>query len=411
MLVDPSKIHIDDYSYDLPSVRISQYPLEERDNSRLLIYRDGRISESVFRHLADYLPGGSLMIVNDTRVFHARLLFRKPTGPVVEVFCLEPVRPVREIATAFQQSSPVEWQCLIGHAKRWKSGRLISAFEFNGEAYTLSAMRMPAEGEHNVVRLSWHPSDLTFSQVVEACGKMPLPPYIHRLAEPSDEVRYQTIYASQEGSVAAPTAGLHYTEEVTRSLAYKNILMTYITLHVGAGTFIPVTHHTVANHQMHREHMAVPVRVLESIAERPPEEIIAVGTTTVRALESLYWLGVKLLSGKGDVLQMEINQWEPYEYDRLVEVPVKEALYAVMDHCRKNDMDLVEGYTRLMIIPGYHYHIPGIMITNFHLPKSTLLLLVAAFIGDDWKKAYQYALKHGFRFLSYGDSCLFYRKG
>jgi S-adenosylmethionine:tRNA ribosyltransferase-isomerase len=388
VLVDPSKIYIDDYSYDLPPGRISQYPLEERDNSRLLIYKDGRISQSVFRHLADHLPGGSLMIMNDTRVFHARLLFRKPTGPVVEVFCLEPVRPVREMATAFQQSSPVEWQCLIGHAKRWKSGWLTSSFDFNGEACTLSAMRMSAEGENNVVRLSWHPSALTFSQVVEACGKMPLPPYITRQAEPSDEVRYQTIYARQEGSVAAPTAGLHYTEEVMRSLASKNILMTDITLHVGAGTFKPVTQHTISNHQMHREHIEVPVRVLKLLAERSPEEIIAVG----------------------DVQKIEINQWEPYEYDRQVEVPVKEALYAVMDHCRKNDMDLVEGYTRLMIIPGYHYRMPGIMITNFHLPRSTLLLLVAAFIGDDWKRAYQYALKNGFRFLSYGDSCLFYRK-
>jgi S-adenosylmethionine:tRNA ribosyltransferase-isomerase len=410
VLIDPAKIQIGDYSYDLPPGRISQYPLNERDESKLLIFRDGKIRQSIFRDIADYLPRDSLMILNDTRVFHARLLFTKPTGSVIEVFCLEPVMPVHEITTAFQQKSPVEWHCLIGHARRWKGGLMTAAFDFLGKEYTLSALRITTDGEHTLVKLSWDHGDLTFAQVIEACGKIPLPPYINRQAEKSDELRYQTIFAIHEGSIAAPTAGLHYTENVLNSLAARNIHLAYLTLHVGAGTFKPVTHHAIENHQMHREKITVPINLIHLLSERPSEEIIAVGTTTVRTLESLYWFGVKLLSDHGHEQQMEISQWEPYQYQHTMEIPVREALTAVIGHCRRNHTDHVEGYTQLMIVPGYQYRIPGIMVSNFHQPKSTLLLLVAAFIGDEWKTVYDYALKHGFRFLSYGDSCLFYRK-
>jgi len=400
----PQEINIEDYSYDLPGNRIAQYPVKQRDKSKLLV-AGSKIMEDVFSNITSYLPGDSLLVFNDTRVFHARMEFRKETGARIEIFLLEPLAPVTDTEQAFQQTGSVVWKCLVGNLKKWKSGNLTTGFVVDGINVEVSAARKGSEGNSQFIEFSWN-TDMSFGSIVEEAGKIPLPPYMNRPAEDADAERYQTIYARRDGSVAAPTAGLHFTPEVLQSLEGKNIETTFVTLDVGAGTFKPVKSERMAGHQMHTEKIYVSLETIRKLRQaKAGKKIIAVGTTTTRTLESLYWFGVKL-TGSPDAC-FEIHQWEPYDYDSKDLPDVDAALQAVENHMIDNDMDLLQGKTQVIIAPGYSYKIIDIMITNFHQPKSTLLLLVAAFYGERWREAYDYALTNDFRFLSYGDSCLF----
>ncbi len=403
-------INIKDFNYHLPKERIAQFPLEKRDESKLVIYRDGSISESKFKNIPGLLPADSLMIYNETKVVQARLLFRKETGANIEIFCLEPVEPTREIQQAFEQGSGIVWKCLVGNSKKWKSGKLDKAFPFAGKDSILTAERIEHHQSYSLVRFTWEPSNLTFSDILVHSGIIPLPPYMNRQAVESDKYRYQTVYARAEGSVAAPTAGLHFTKEVFDNLKKKNITFEEVTLHVGAGTFKPVNTSDIREHEMHTEQIYISKKTIENILKFYPGNITVVGTTTTRTIESLYWYGVKLLVDNDNSETINIEQWDPYNSKYDINISVKDSLLAVLKLMNNRRMDMVSGQTKLIIVPGYNYKIPGILITNFHMPQSTLLLLVSAFIGDDWKRVYDYSLKHGFRFLSYGDSCLFFRK-
>ncbi|NQV02368.1 MAG: S-adenosylmethionine:tRNA ribosyltransferase-isomerase [Bacteroidia bacterium] len=401
------KINIQDFSYDLPLDRIAQYPLSERDASRLLCWIDGKIKEDRFRNIASYIPQESLMVFNNTRVIRARLLFQKTTGTHVEIFCLEPLEPTQEINHAFQQKGPVTWKCLIGNARRWKTGILEKVGEVAGHNFTLQALRMKEmeDGTFSVA-FSWHPSGLSFGEVLEGSGRIPLPPYISREDGPSDLLRYQTIYALQEGSVAAPTAGLHFTPAVMDMLNSRNILQEQVTLHVGLGTFRPVTAPDLSQHIMHQEQIVVQAGTIRQLLHHLPNPVIAVGTTSVRTLESLYWLGAGKLKDP-ELDQVEVRQWEPYIQPDNQLVPAAAALQTLLRMMERSGLTELTATTKLLIMPGYKFRIIHGMITNFHQPRSTLLLLIAAFLGHSWRGVYSYALKNGFRFLSYGDSCLF----
>jgi len=403
----PSKIQIQDYNYQLPSNKIAQYPLHKRDESKLLIYNNN-ISEDVFAHLDHYLPQGSMLVFNDTKVVQARLIFAKPTGARIEIFCLEPVEPTREIQDAFQKKSGVVWKCLIGNRKKWKQGVLEMKFQADIPNAFLFAERISDEREYSLIRFTWNPQNHDFATVLEETGKIPLPPYMNREDEADDKIRYQTIYALNEGSVAAPTAGLHFTKEVFNKLDKKNISRHHLTLHVGAGTFKPVSDAEVGNHIMHTEQILIRQELIEQIMKRGTKKLIAVGTTSIRTLESLYWIGVKMIQYPG-LGYYKLSQWEVYDLDdEIRELPkVTEALKAVLNYLKDNNLKELRSETQIIIGPGYDYQIIDAMITNFHQPKSTLLLLISAYLGDKWKDIYQYALSHDFRFLSYGDSCLF----
>jgi S-adenosylmethionine:tRNA ribosyltransferase-isomerase len=416
-VADPRSIEIKDYTYDLPAGRIAEFPMQERDQSKLLVYKRGAEPfQDVFCRLPEHLPLKSLMVVNDTRVIHARLLFRKSSGATIEIFCLNPVSPVTELQTAFQQTSPVIWECLVGNARRWKEGRLNMSIEDSSASFELRAERItqqkgkglqPLADKHQWIQFSWDPEIMNFSSVIERAGVIPLPPYIHRESEESDSTRYQTIYASHEGSVAAPTAGLHFTPRVIGDLERKGIDLTSLTLHVGAGTFKPVTSEILGEHIMHAEPFEVSVDVLESMLNNVERQIVAVGTTTIRTLESLYIAGSGLLQGQQSLENLLIEQWQPYQKGYADHYSRSEILGSLVNYLNKNNLPGIKGYTRLLIAPPYHYQMVDGMITNFHQPQSTLLLLIAAFLGDHWREVYQYALDHEFRFLSYGDSCLF----
>lgn len=387
------------FQYDLPPEKIALHPLAQRDASRLLISNGMGIQEDVFSSLPALLPNNSLLVINDTRVVHARLAFRKDSGARIELFCLEPVDPFTEIQQAFGAASGVVWKCLVGNARRWKSGSLA----LKGEGFSLYASlgsKLPKEA---LIRFSWEPSAWPFGKILEYAGQVPLPPYIQRDPIPEDDQRYQTTYAAADGSVAAPTAGLHFTEAVFRELHARKVDVARLTLHVGAGTFRPVTSDTVRDHSMHREQLLVTIDSIRHILEHPGN-VIAVGTTSVRVLESLYWYGLSLLQDPDR--PFHIDQWEPYRQDKDA-CTRREALHAVVKYMERKGITVLQGSTQLMIIPGYSWHTIDGMITNFHQPGSTLLMLVAAFIGDYWKQVYRYALDHGFRFLSYGDACLF----
>ncbi|HNY06552.1 MAG TPA: S-adenosylmethionine:tRNA ribosyltransferase-isomerase [Bacteroidales bacterium] len=408
-MINPRTISILDYTYSLPSERIAQFPLPERDQSKLLIYQDGTIMESVFTKLADFIPGNSLLVFNDTKVIHARLEFRKETGAAIEIFCLEPVEPTAEIQSAFLQKGYSVWKCLVGNAKRWKNGNLEKILNQNDHHFRLNAEKIGQANEDFLIRFSWEPQDMTFAEVLELAGLVPLPPYISRKADETDTTRYQTIYAHYDGSVAAPTAGLHFTEKVFSDLERKSIKKEYVTLHVGAGTFKPVTTDILANHSMHTEQILLTKQIIQNLIQHKDGKIIAVGTTTMRTLESLYWFGVKLIKNHGQCSSFEINQWEPYEQSGTDDILYRDSLAAIINYMDKNKLTTLSGSTQLIIVPGYRFRIAQGIITNFHQPQSTLLLLIAAFIGQEWERAYRYALDHQFRFLSYGDSCLFYR--
>jgi len=406
-MLKPDQIRIEEYNYPLPTNRIAQYPLEERDASKLL-YFNGETKQDIFKNIANFIPENSLLVFNDTKVVQARLIFVKPTGARIEIFCLEPVEPTREIQDAFIQNSGIVWKCLIGNRKKWKSGILDMSFNYLGKEEVLKAERIKDEREYSYIKFTWTPEHLDYASVLEETGKIPLPPYMDRAAEESDRIRYQTIYAKNEGSVAAPTAGLHFTDRVMQKLQEKNIKTKYLTLHVGAGTFKPVSDAEVANHIMHTEQILVKKELIEELLQKGNRKLIAVGTTSIRTLESLFWLGVKMITHP-NLEQYHLSQWEAYELDEQLHVLPKlnESLEAILQYLNTHKLSELRSETQILIGPGYQFQLVDGMITNFHQPKSTLLLLISAYLGDSWKEIYQYALENDFRFLSYGDSCLF----
>ena len=406
-MTDPRTLSIKDFAYSLPEERIARYPLEERDVSKLLIYKNGDISEGIYRDLANHLPANSLLVFNDTKVVEARLLFQKPTGGVIEIFCLEPHQQYADITTAMLQQEKVLWHCLIGGASKWKHGQILEKkiVHASKELY-LHARYIGKLVDSFVVELSWNDSSISFAEVLHLFGAIPLPPYIKREAEASDLERYQTVYAHYEGSVAAPTAGLHFTERVFEKLKEKNIDKDFVTLHVGAGTFKPVKSETMQYHDMHSEHFTVSRSLIENLINHLDKNIIAVGTTSLRTLESLYWLGVKLSMVNGE-WSNAITQWEVY--DNKTNISAEEALTYLIKRMDEKGADRLTAKTQIIIAPGYQFKIAIGLITNFHQPQSTLLLLVSAFIGEDWGKVYEYALANDFRFLSYGDGNLLWR--
>ena len=402
MLEELKHIPIADYDYPLPDERIARYPLAERDHSKLLAVTPGGIAEHRFYELPQLLPAGALLVFNDTKVIHARLLFRKETGATIEIFCLEPYQMA--VSEAFEQRERCSWVCFIGNNKKWKEGVMSGEWRTESGLFRLTAERREAVGNAWVVDFSWT-GGASFAEVIEKAGVIPLPPYLGREAEESDATRYQTVYAHYEGSVAAPTAGLHFTDRVIGQLHDRGIDTEYLTLHVGAGTFKPVSSEHIGDHEMHVEKIHVTAENLKHICAHRDTARVAVGTTSVRTLESLYWFGVQLQHNR-DLDYMHISQWDPYTLDDCG-MDYVEAYGNILAWMERNDQDDLHGETQLMIAPGYRYRTITGMVTNFHQPKSTLLLLVSAFIGDRWKEAYRYALDHGFRFLSYGDSCLF----
>ena len=402
MLSDLQALRIEDYDYPLPDERIARYPLPQRDHSKLLCLKGDNLSEHHFYDLPSLLPKDALLVFNDTRVIHARLLFRKETGAVIEIFCLEPNG--MDVTAAFAQREHCIWTCFIGNNKKWKEGPLSGEWTVSNETFILTATRREAVGNAWVVDFSWT-GGMSFSEVIEAAGVIPLPPYLGREAEADDATRYQTVYAHHDGSVAAPTAGLHFTPELLERLRRQGFSTEYVTLHVGAGTFKPVSTPTIGEHEMHVEPVHITDDNLRHLIAHAGRPLIAVGTTSVRTLESLYWFGVKLAANP-DLPMMHINQWDPYTTDARG-IDYADAYRNILRWMERHGTDHLDGETQLMIAPGYRYHVIDGLVTNFHQPKSTLLLLVSALIGDRWRDCYRYALDHGFRFLSYGDSCLF----
>ena len=395
-------ISIEAYDYPLPDDRIAKYPLAERDASKLLVLKDNVISESQFKHVGEYLPKDALLVFNETKVIRARLQFHKTTGSRIEVFCLE---PEQDYQMAFSACSPVRWKCLVGNAKRWKEGKLSMELSVKGEKVTLFAERLAHNDQYSEIEFSWTPENLSFAAVLEAAGEIPLPPYLHRDAEPDDRDRYQTVFARYDGSVAAPTAGLHFTQPLIAELRDEGFGFDEVTLHVGAGTFRPVATETIGEHAMHSETIIVRKSLIEDLIQHYGKPVIPVGTTSTRTLESLYWIGV-MLKEQGDALRpLHVEQWFPYETH--APLSATEALQGILAYLDKHGLTRLEASTALMIAPSYKMRIITGLITNFHQPKSTLLLLVSALIDERWKDCYRFALDHGFRFLSYGDSCLF----
>ncbi len=396
-------IKINDYNYPLPEERIAKFPLPVRDQSKLLVYRKGEISETVFTSLPNYLESGSLMIFNNTKVIQARLHFRKETGALIEIFCLEPIQP-NDYALNFQQTQHTAWLCMIGNLKKWKEGSLQKELTVKGKPLTLTATRGACHGTSHWVDFTWNNDEVTFADILEVFGELPIPPYLNRETQESDKETYQTVYSKIKGSVAAPTAGLHFTQRVLDSLAEKGVDLEEVTLHVGAGTFKPVKSEEIEGHEMHTEYISVNRRTIEKLLAHQGEAI-AVGTTSVRTLESLYYIGTTI-SQHPDASQEELHvkQWQPYETSS--SLSTIEALQQILNYMERHQLETLHTSTQIIIAPGYEYKIVKKMITNFHQPQSTLLLLVSAFVKGNWKSIYDYALSHDFRFLSYGDSSL-----
>jgi len=396
-------INISDYDYPLPEEKIAAYPLPERDTSKLLVCKNGEITDRHFYDLPDLLYQDSLLVLNNTRVIHARMNFQRESGARIEIFCLEPEFPVRDIQLAMQQTGSCIWKCFVGNAKKWKGEKLFLKVNAPDLEYVLTAELVERGNDGFLIGFSWDPGLLNFSQIIETAGNVPLPPYIHRPAEQSDNERYQTVYAYNDGSVAAPTAGLHFTPETFKKLSQKNITTTQITLHVGAGTFKPVQSENIEQHMMHSEQVVIHKQLLDDLVHAKAG-IVAVGTTTVRSLESLYYVAAKL--HKTGILPDNISQWEPYgtEPDSGNRNVILNNLKSYMEH---HHMQQLAFSTTIIIVPGYKFKIIDGMVTNFHQPRSTLLLLVSAFLGDRWEQVYEHALMNHYRFLSYGDACLF----
>ncbi|MDQ4141117.1 MAG: S-adenosylmethionine:tRNA ribosyltransferase-isomerase [Bacteroidota bacterium] len=400
MTENPKDLTIQDFRYHLPEAAVAQYPLANRDESKLLVYRQGNISDHIFRDIPDLLPSNSLLVFNDTKVVQARLLFTKPTGGTIEIFCLEPVAPHTEMQLAMLQTGSCTWQCMVGNAKRWKSGTL----QLSLPQGILQAELQERVADAYLIKFSWQPQNLTFAEILEIAGKIPLPPYLNRAAEETDKSRYQTVYAATEGAVAAPTAGLHFTDKVLAELTQRQITQAKVTLHVGAGTFKPVKASAMADHQMHAEEIYVSGETIHHLQTQWPNPIIPVGTTSLRTLESLYWLGV-LVTQNPKIINLHVPQWLPYEPGADLPTPAL-ALQALTDYLQTNHLDYLRATTQLLIAPGYSFKFCSGLITNFHQPESTLLLLVSALIGEKWRAVYEHALQHQYRFLSYGDSSL-----
>lgn len=405
----PWDISIENFDYSLPEEKIALYPLENRDESKLLIFQESAISEDIYKNIAAHIPEGSFLIFNDTKVIKARILFTTPTGAHIEIFCLEPQEAVKDYAWVLQSHGPLIWKCLVGRASKWKNFDLKKNLKIGDTEVELCATLIEKQADAFLISFSWTPIAITFAEILEAAGETPLPPYIKRKAEVKDERTYQTIYSAHEGSVAAPTAGLHFTQHIFDTLRNKHIHHDFVTLHVGAGTFKPVKSSTMADHEMHAEWMDVSIEVLQNIRDHLKNGIICVGTTSVRTLESLYWMGLKALKNpEMEIAELMIHQWEVYSdfFDKTISA--ESAVAALIDYLRKRQLNRLLIATQIIIAPGYKFKMIKGIITNFHQPKSTLLLLVAAMVGDEWKKIYQYALEHNFRFLSYGDGCLIF---
>lgn len=394
-------IEIKDYNYNLPAEKIARYPLDKREASKLLVYSQGKIIDDSFLNISSYINRDKTLIFNETEVIRSRLIFRKSTGASIEIFCLEPHSPT-DYELSLSSTGPIEWKCIVGNLKKWKNGPLTMSLEVKNHKVSISANRISRADKHVLVRFDWDDKSICFSEILEAHGHMPVPPYLNREDEPIDNLRYQTIYSANKGSVAAPTAGLHFSGQVLSKIIAKGIHSGKVTLHVSAGTFIPVKSDTIGQHQMHREHFFVSRETIELLKA---ERIIAVGTTSVRTIETLYHLGNKLLdSYSPDNNELVLEQWEAYENKD--PGSRKASLDALLAHLDNTGSDHVRASTSIIIVPGYKFRIVEGLITNYHMPSSTLLLLVAALIGDDWKNVYSHALNNNYRFLSYGDSSL-----
>jgi S-adenosylmethionine:tRNA ribosyltransferase-isomerase len=406
----PRHISIHDFDYTLPQERIAQYPLEQRDASKLLVNQDGEMRETVFRELAGELPANSLLVFNQSKVIEARLLFAKPTGGIIEIFALEPHEIVGDITTAMNTQGSILYKCLVGGASKWKHGYMPEKrLTHEGREVCITARMAERRSNCFVIEFTWTPTDLPFAGILHLMGEIPIPPYLHRKTEDSDTERYQTVYAKAEGSVAAPTAGLHFTSEVLAEVATKGVTEAFVTLHVGAGTFMPVKSETMEGHEMHAEFLEVSLAFVDQLQQF--NTVVAVGTTSCRTLESLYWMGLKaLLNPSISLADLEVKQWEVYDSLMARMVPRNEALAALAGWMRRHAMQALVVRTQIIIAPGYPFQVQDALITNYHMPQSTLLLLIASFIGDDWRRVYTYALAHDFRFLSYGDSSLLWRR-
>lgn len=395
-------IDINDFNYNLPDELIAKFPLAERTSSKLLIYDNGNISESHFRNVAEYLPEGAMLVFNNTRVVRARIVMHKASGARIEVFCLEPHNPA-DYERAFAIKGESEWSCIVGNLKKWKEGEIGIDFEHNGEQHTLRAEIVERGTREHIIRFHWS-ADCSFGQLLETLGRIPIPPYLNRESEDIDNTRYQTVYARFEGSVAAPTAGLHFTPELIASMHDNGFSFEEVTLHVGAGTFLPVKDEDAAQHNMHTEHFVITRPTLENILKNAGR-IVAVGTTSVRTMESLAALAWRIKTSGNPDIERVVGQWELYDIP--AEFGCVEIAETLLDYMRSNNLEQLKAATQIMITPlGYRFRIVNYIITNFHQPKSTLLLLVSAYVGDNWKRIYDYALSHDFRFLSYGDSSL-----
>lgn len=407
--MNPQNINISEYDYPLPDEQIAKHPLEQRDACRLMMSRDGKCTDEVFYNLPELLPADTMLVCNNTRVINARLRFSKSTGAAIEIFCLEPKSPAN-YEQAFASRRQCSWQCLVGNSKKWKEGALEMHIVSPVGECTLVAERAPeplAADRSQTIIFRWDNPAFSFSDIISAVGEIPIPPYLNRKSEATDTQDYQTVYSHIEGSVAAPTAGLHFTPELLDKLAAKGVQKRELTLHVGAGTFRPVKSDTIGEHDMHSETIAVPLSFIEELADTVGvNPVAAVGTTSMRTLESLYHIGCAIMRGEWDG---ELPQWAPYAPDA-IEPSAREALMAIAGYLRAEGSDLLTARTRIMIAPSYRFRIVDILVTNFHQPQSTLLLLVSAFIGEEWRELYSHALGSGYRFLSYGDACLFFRK-
>ena len=421
--MDTKHIKISDYNYSLPDERIAKFPIAQRDHSKLLVYKHGEVSDDVFYHLPDYLPKGALMIFNNTKVIQARMHFRKETGALIEVFLMEPAAPT-DYELMFQTAGHCSWLCMVGNLKKWKEGSLKHDFEITGHSLTLSATMRRGEagadgkaaslavggGTNYWIDFDWDNENISFAEILEAVGELPIPPYLNRETQESDKTTYQTVYSKIKGSVAAPTAGLHFTDAVLADLDAHGIDREEVTLHVGAGTFKPVKSLEIEGHQMHTEYIVVHRRSLEKLLHHDCQ-VIAVGTTSVRTIESLYYMGVHLLKHpEANEEDLHVNQWDPYDDGRdgglVDDITPMQAIQTIVDYLDKNGLEALHSSTQIIIAPGYTYKIVKMLVTNFHQPQSTLLLLVSAFLHGDWHQVYDYALSHDFRFLSYGDSSL-----
>ena len=401
--MDTRHIHISDYSYLLPDERIAKFPVSQRDHSKLLIYKRGEVSDDLFYNLPEYLPKGALMVFNNTKVIQARIHFRKETGALIEVFLLEPVSPT-DYELMFQTSEHCSWLCMVGNLKKWKGEVLKRDLEINGRRLTLIATRKEEYGTGHWVDFSWNNNKVSFAEILETVGELPIPPYLNRNTQESDKTTYQTVYSKIKGSVAAPTAGLHFTNNVLKDLDTHGIDREELTLHVGAGTFKPVKSDEIEGHKMHTEYVCVRRQTLEKLLKHDCQAI-AVGTTSVRTLESLYYMGAYLaVHPNATEEELHVGQWTPYEIKAML-TPM-EAIKNVLNYLDRNDLSALHSSTQIIIAPGYEYKIVKMLVTNFHQPQSTLLLLVSAFVHGDWRTIYDYALSHDFRFLSYGDSSL-----